>query len=121
MGAQNTTTVNFGAFPGPSEAEVVVTGQTGILADSLVEARIWPVATADHSEDEHICEAPSFEVVVPQSSIVPGTGFTIRALWRPRIQEKVPDESRGARANYRYAESFGPRTYGQWTVFWVWN
>ena len=49
MGAQGSTTLTFGAFPGGSDASVTVTGQAGILAGSLVEAWILPAATADHT------------------------------------------------------------------------
>ena len=56
MGAQGSTTVNFGAFPGSSDTSVAVTGQASILAGSLVEAWVSPVATGDHSADEHLVE-----------------------------------------------------------------
>ena len=93
MATQGTTTVDFGPFPGVPEANVVITGQTGISAGSLVEAWILPVASADHSADEHRVDPPR----VVAGDIVAGTGFTIFAL-----------------ANTG-------RAYGLWTVAWVWN
>ena len=93
MATQGTITVDFGALPGSPEANVVITGQTGISAGSLVEAWILPVASADHSADEHRVDPPR----VVASDIVAGTGFTIFAL-----------------AN-------AGRAYGLWTVAWVWN
>lgn len=93
MGAQGTTALNFGATPGGTDASVTVTGQAGILAGSLVEAWILPIATGDHSIDEHLVE----RIEVVAGSIVAGTGFTI----------------------YGYC-SVG-QTYGQFTVAWVWN
>ncbi len=74
--ATGTTTVDFGAFPGASYAFVVVTGQAAILAGSLVEAWIRPVATADHLADEHIVDPPR----VIAGDIVAGVGFTIHAF-----------------------------------------
>lgn len=95
MGAQGTTTINFGALPGTQEASVAVTGQTSILSGSLVEAWIFPVATADHTVAEHYVDPPPSIIA---GEVVAGTGFTIRGT--------CPD---------------GKNRYGQWTVAWVWN
>ena len=94
MGAQGTATVDFGAHPGADLATVSVTGQTTIASDSLAEAWLFPVATADHSVDEHLVDGP----IVIATTITAGVGFTINAL--PR--------------------NFGNLT-GQWSVAWVWN
>jgi hypothetical protein len=91
--ATGTTTVNFGAFPGASDASVTVTGQGSIVAGSLVEAWIRPEATADHSADEHWVE----DLVVVAGNIVAGVGFTIYV----RSTDKQ-------------------RRYGSWTVAWAW-
>jgi hypothetical protein len=89
--ATGTTTVDFGAFPGATDTSVAVTGQTGIVSGSLVEAWLRPVATADHSADEHWVE----EIQVTAGNIVAGTGFTI------------------------YARTRNHRLYGTWTVAWA--
>lgn len=112
MGAQGNTTVDFGSFPGKHDASVAVTGQAGILSGSLVEAWIRPVATADHSADEHLVES----IRVLAGNIVAGTGFTIYAFnnW-----QAVPDNpSLGTNTGLR---DKAPRLYGLWTVAWVWN
>lgn len=93
MGAQGTTTIDFGAYPGKSDATVAVTGQAGIVSGSLVEAWIRPEATADHGVDEHRVE----ELEIRADTIVAGTGFTIFGRTR-----NLP-------------------LYGLWTVAWVWN
>lgn len=98
--AQGTTTVNFGAFPGKSDATVTVTGITG--SPTLGEAWIVPTATADHSADEHLLAAPRVSASVPS-----GGSMTITAV----AQEGE------ARAAVRNASP--PRTYGLWTVGWV--
>lgn len=108
--AQGTTTVNFGAFPGSTDTTVAITGQTGILASSLVEAWVFPTATADHSADEHWVDGPQ----VVAGNIVAGTGFTIYASVKPQTDARATTDSR--RGN-----NDSPRAYGSWTVAWVWN
>lgn len=90
---QGTTTINFGAFPGKTDAFVIITGQASILAGSLVEAWVLPADTADHSADEHWVDKP----VITACAVVAGVGFSIFAL---------------AQTN---------RLYGVWNVAWVWN
>ena len=94
MGAQGTATVDFGAFPGKTDATVVVTGQAAIVSGSLVEAWIRPVATADHSADEHTLD----QIEVVAGNIVAATGFT----------------------TYAVTTDF-TRPYGVWQLAWVWN
>ena len=91
--AQGSTTINFGAFPGATDVSLAITGQTTILSGSLAEAWIFPVATANHSADEHWADKPE----VTAGAVVAGTGFTI------------------------YATALNNRLYGLYTVGWVWN
>lgn len=131
MGAQGTTTVNFGAFPGAYEASAVVTGQASIVAGSLVEAWVRPEATADHSADEHMIE----RLRVIATDIVAGTGFTVRA-WNETPAEPLAPPGIGRRhvAHATAGNNFKgpgdqnpsvggrvPPLYGQFTVAWVWN
>lgn len=123
-----TATIDFGAFPGSSHATVVVTGQTGIVAGSIVQAWLRPVATADHSADEHMLETIS----VHAADIVAGTGFTVHALNVGTINE--PAEDARAKDNLSQFRAGGPgqqslvgdrggrgtRLYGQWTIAWSW-
>ena len=123
MGAQGTAVVDFGAFPVSSDTSVAVTGQSGILSNSLVEAWLFPADTADHSVDEHVVET----IKVVAGKIVAGTGFTIYALYVGE-QMIALDQSCA-----RYGSSGGrnPGTvgtmggnimaYGQWSIAWVWN
>ena len=101
MAGSGTTTVDFGAFPGASDTSVAVTGQAGIVAGSIVGAWLRPVATADHSVDEHVVETLRVEA----GNIVAGTGFTIYAVNTNQISDP-----RGS-----------PRLYGLWTVAWAWT
>jgi hypothetical protein len=89
-----TAIVDFGTQPA-SDAQLVITGQGGILAGSLVEAWLNYAATVDHTADEHRVE--EFQIVAGGNSIVPGVGFTI------------------------YMTSEGPGgAFGHWSVSWVW-
>jgi hypothetical protein len=134
MGAQGTATVDFGAFPGASDASVVVTGQAGIVSGSLVEAWLRPVATADHTADEHMVET----LKVFAHSIVAATGFTITVFNTSQLNEPlefsgvaggtVRGGATGATAGplkgtggVQSEGGIGTRIWGQWTVAWVWN
>ena len=123
---QGTAIVDFGAFPGSSDASVAVTGQTGILSSSLVEAWIRPVDSADNLADEHLVET----IRIVAGNIVPGTGFTIYAFNSNPINE--PLETPGA-STFRPAATtvhgyVAPSVGGRGTlisckynVAWVWN
>ena len=125
-----TATINFGAFPGASDASVAVTGQTGILSGSFVEAWITPATTADHSPDEHWVES----IVVVAGNIIAGTGFTIYARINNAMSEPVfikPPATNivvGTAAAVKTAQpgavsdqgGNAPLLYGAWNVSWVW-
>ena len=115
MGQQGTSVINFGAFPGASDASVAVTGQSGILAGSLVEAWIYPVATSDHSADEHNVET----IKITAGNVVAGTGFTIYAFNTNQISENPPGLT--GNAPNQTGQGLGTRIYGAWTVAWCWN
>jgi hypothetical protein len=127
MGAQGPATLDFGAFPGQSDASVAVTGQAGIVAGSLVEAWIRPEATADHSADEHMLET----LKVFAGNIVAGTGFTIYGFNTSEVNEPLDKGpavnplrqvlTSGATDPVPYRGGQGTRIYGQWSVAWVWN
>lgn len=116
MGAQGTATVDFGAWPGSDEATVTVTGQASILAGSLVEAWLFPTATADHSADEHRLDGPQ----IIAGNVVAGTGFTIYA--QPQLPPVVmPDPMNNGSGSLKQNTKGKSRIYGTWTVAWVWN
>ncbi len=73
--ATGTAILDFGATPA-FEATVVVTGQAGILAASLVEAFFMTDTTADNGLVEH--EQAKAMCSLSCGSIVAGTGFTIK-------------------------------------------
>ena len=108
--ATGTTTIDFGSFPGTSDASVAITGQGSIVSGSLVEAWLRPVATADHSEDEHMAET----IKVVAGNIVPGTGFTIYGLNTGQINEQVEPYNRGGKGGRAVRAFQGARRKGCW-------
>lgn len=102
MATTGTATLDFGAFPGASDASIAVTGQAGILSGSYVECWIRPVASADHTADEHLIET----IKVVAGNISAGVGFTIYGVNTNTLTD---------------SEGGSTRLYGTWTVAWVWT
>lgn len=92
--ALNTAIVDFGAHPGSTHTALAVASAT-IGAGSLPEAFIYPLATSDHSADEHMVE----NVRAWARDVVAGVGFTIHLTEGPGNSGKI---------------------WGKWTVGWVW-
>lgn len=80
-----TATLDFGAFPGADEAQLVVTGLPLILAGSTVYCWIKPEATPDHDVDDHILVM--FKVFA--RDVVAATGFTIHAMNTNQLFERA--------------------------------
>ena len=73
----STAQIDFGAGLHTSEVNLVVTGQTGISSTSVVRCNLEPVATSNHTVEDHRYAATF--IAVTADTIVNGTGFTIRA------------------------------------------
>lgn len=91
MSTQGTTTVDFGSRE--TSVQKVITGQTGILAGSLVEAWMFPALTASNQPDNHWFD----DFTVTAGSVVAGTGFTITVKCNQGV------------------------AHGVYNVAWVWN
>lgn len=109
MATQGTAVLDFGAFPGASDASVAV-ASAGIGAGSLVEAWLTPIATASHSADEHRVET----LAVMAGNVQAGVGFTVYGRSTNQVSE--PDDKRSLVSRLQE-----PRLYGLWSVGWVWN
>ena len=106
-----TATLDFGAFPGASDAQVAVVGQASIAADSKVLAWLQG-STADHSENEHLVEPIKLYV----GDVIAGTGFTVYGVNTAEVNDNTgPWTGRG-----RDVRTDGTRVYGQWSVAWMW-
>jgi hypothetical protein len=103
MGASGTIDLNFGAFPGGHDATVAVTGQSGITGSSLVEAWIQPMASSDHSADEHMVES----IRVAARDLSAGVGFTVYGF-ENTFHEHTADVSDAH------------QLYGVFKVTWAW-
>lgn len=113
MGAQGTATIDFGAFPGKSLASVLI-AETGVSEHptSLAEAWLVPVATADHTADEHLVET----IRLVAGPCVAGVGFTVYAINTSELTERPGID--GGKAGQI---GKGTRLYGLWTFAWCWN
>lgn len=128
MATTGTATLDFGAFPGASDTSVAVTGQAAIVAGSLVEAWVRPVATADHTDTEHMVET----IKVFAANIVAGTGFTIYGFNTSQLNESLEPQSPAPHRGGALISAIrgsplpsvggvGTRIYGTFTIAWVWN
>lgn len=93
-GGSGSGEVDFGTTPS-QEAFLAISGQTGITASSVVKAWLVPLATADHSIDEHLVDGPD----VYAYDVVAGVGFSIVATAYNRP---------------------GSTLTGAWSVAWEW-
>lgn len=88
---QGTATIDFGATPGTNTASVTVTGQSGILSGSLVEAFLMADTTvsgsAGHNEPEH--QLLAGKVGLTCGEVIAGTGFTIHAVSELRLTSTI--------------------------------
>jgi hypothetical protein len=119
MGAQGLAEVDFGAHPGAVEKEMDV-ATAGVISSSLVEAWLVPDATTDHTVDEHVAMGDSLHV---QGRYLSDGNIRIRVA--PRQQQFMDERPSGeqAQTQTRGVKS-GPqtvKTYGKWSVGWVWN
>jgi hypothetical protein len=105
-GASGTVAVDFGVFPGSAEAQVDVAGQAGLVATSEIRAWVQPIATADHSVDEHLIE----RLRVLALYKVDGT-LTIRAF----------EDASPAWKDVNVGKAQAQRLYGTFTMGWAWS
>jgi len=82
---QGTATLNFGSFPGSSEASVAVTGQTSIGVGSKAEAFIMGDDTSgSHTATDHRYAAALIGLTCGTPTA--GTGFTIYGRCLDKMQ-----------------------------------
>ena len=133
MPGQGTVLLDFGTFPGASDASVSVAAPA-IGAGSLAEAWIFPAATSDHTADEHMVET----IKVFAGGVQAGVGFTVYGFNTSEILEPVQDPlellGRGSGTGQAAGAGqpgpttpsgvgggIGTRVYGKWNIGWVWN
>lgn len=113
MGAQGSVEIDFGAWPGAVEDETDVSA-TGVIVTSLVEAWLVPLATADHTVDEHIAMIDSLRV---QARYLSNDNIRIR------VQPVYPEQMVYINPEpiLEAGQAQKVLTYGKWNVGWVWN
>lgn len=128
---QGTAVIDFGAFPGSSDATVTVTGQTAFNATThAVQVWLRLVDSANHTADEHMLES----IAVQATAYVTGTGFTIRAVNTSQLNEPLiaAANNRGrvstaTNIQHSFGASSpaiggrGTRLHGQWNINWRWS
>jgi hypothetical protein len=124
-GSTGVASLDFGAFPGASDASVAVSAPA-IGAGDRPFAWIFPAATADHTADEHMVEP--FEVFA--NAVVAGVGFTISGVnFNMLFEPLVPTSGannvtlagglvKPSTAQQPTAGGIGTRIYGAWTIAW---
>jgi hypothetical protein len=127
-GSAGIVEVDFGAFPGASDASATVTGQSGITTGSVLQAWIYAKATPEHSADEHRIETISANA----GEIVAATGFTVWVQNTSQLNEPLEPIQSGGRITSKAAASAygnsapsrggnGTRLYGRYSVAWRWS
>jgi hypothetical protein len=102
-----TSEINFGAFPGTAHATVTIAA-SGVISSSIVHAWILPKATADHSADEHVIDAPELHAVADTNQIiVHGIAKTLAVL-----DQKIA---------HREVNTKSPLAYGVWSIGYQWS
>lgn len=125
---KGTTTIDFGTFPGNYDASVIITGQAGILISSFIIVQISPIATADHSADEHLMVMETIKLI--PTSIVAATGFTIYGFDISKSEPSTPvrlsrfsgtgQDAGAGQIKGITSQALTPKLYGQFTVAWSW-
>lgn len=126
-GAQGSTTIDFGAFPGKSDAEIDITGQTGFDPMSH-QVQVWMRAedSDDHTADEHLIET----IAVGATNFSAGAGFTVRAWNTSQINEPLTPQGVNRLRNALTMTlgnsspsngGKGTRLYGKWNINWKWS
>ena len=121
MGAQGTATLDFGAFPGASVTNVAVVA-TGVISTSAVEAWIRPVATADHTAEDHMVVPMRVVGSYLSDGNIRIMGFNTNDVMPP--EERVPVLSKiplAGRNNVILKRAPSPMLVGQYNVWWAWN
>jgi hypothetical protein len=123
MGAQGTATLDFGVFPGSSVTSVDVAA-TGVVSTSAVEAWIRPVASADHTVEDHIIAPMRVVGQYLSDNNIRIYGINANDVLPPLELMSIPIqaiESVSAVRVEKFERQNPPMLVGQYNVWWVWN
>ena len=108
-------TLNFGAFPGTPQASVTVSAIDAADPNAEIDAWVIPVATTDHSADEHTYDPPRVSAAISGSTIIV-TGFP-----SGRDMSVPPGTPFGASPSQQPIGEIQCMPYGQWSVAWAFS
>lgn len=118
MGAQFEATLDFGAFPGSSVTSVDVVA-VGVVSTSAIEAWIRPVATADHTDIDHVAAPMRIVATYLSDDNVRIYGLNTSDVMPPEEFQTIRTDDRGlVRVPQRQAT---PMFVGLFNVWGVWN
>lgn len=112
-----TSLIDFGAFPGTNFASVTVAAADIAVPAAVIDAWVTPIATVDHSADEHLMDPP---LVV--SAVISGSNIVITGVPSGRDLPVPPGTPFGNTANSQQPtgnRQFTP--YGKWSVSWAFS
>lgn len=111
--------LDFGSFPGSSITSVDVAA-TGVISTSAVEAWIRPVASADHSVEDH--------VIVPMKVTAQYLSDNNIRIWgvntndvQPPLESLIVARKSATSKSAETSRQNAPMLVGQYNVWWVWN
>jgi hypothetical protein len=113
--SSGTTTISFGAFPGSSSATATIIAGAAADPNAVVDAWVIPIATADHSADEHIGDPPLVVAAVVAGGNIVISGYPSgRDLAVP--PGTPPGNTAGSQAPIGQQQVM---PYGAWSVAWA--
>jgi len=119
MGAQGTAVLDFGIFPGSSVTHVDVVA-TGVTSTSAIEAWIRPVASVDHTVEDHSVSPLRVVGQYLSDNNIRIWGFNTNSVIPPLepINNRGPNQLHTKKVLRRQNS---PMLVGQYNVWWVWN
>ena len=109
-------TINFGAFPGAASAQTTIAASDIDDPNAVIDAWIVPIATADHTADEHSADPPLV------SAQVSGGNLVINAFPSGRDKPIPSGTAFGQTATSQMpVGEQQPTPYGAWSVAWAFS
>lgn len=110
--------IDFGAFPGIPMTQLVVAAADISDPAAVLDAWIAPLATADHTSDEHLADPPRVLAI----NTTPGTSFTIYGFPSGRDLPVPPGTPFGqVNTSQMPVGQQQLMPYGKWNVGWAFS
>lgn len=122
MGAQGTSSLDFGAFPGSNVAYTDVAA-AGVISTSAIEAWIRPEASADHTDTDHVAAAMNVIAQFVSNDNIRIYGINTNDVIPPLepVMDTRPPLTIVGRPQVRLDRQNSPMLVGVYNVWWVWN